>query len=95
MARYFPAPLQSYSSYCNNPIELERIISDTSIPVDLITKLDLTGRIPCSGDVKYIFLTKVGPGPLHQSAPEESLLNPETGLPVPPSSKHKQMRISL
>lgn len=50
------------------------------------------GRLPNAGDVKYIFHTKSGPGPLQQP-PSESLLDPETGNPVAPGPKHKRMRI--
>ena len=50
------------------------------------------GRVPNAGDVKYIFHTKSGPGPLQQP-PSESLLDPETGNPVAPGPKHKRMRI--
>lgn len=92
MAKYFPAP-GAIADYCNNGKELSRIIADSSLlPKELVEKLDETGRIPTAGDVKYMFLTKSGPGPIPQPL-SESLLSPATGLPVPPSSKHKRMNI--
>jgi hypothetical protein len=93
MGKYFPPPADLVD-YCNKPSDLAAVISNSSlIPSDLVNKLDETGRIPTAGDVKYIFLTKAGPGPIAQPL-SESLLSPATGLPVPPSSRHKRMDIS-
>lgn len=93
MAKYFPAP-GAVDEYCSSPEEYSRIAADTDalVPPELIEKLDKTGRAPVPGDVKYVFLTKSGPGPIRQPL-EESLLDPETGMPVPPGPKHKRMRI--
>ena len=94
MATFFPTA-GSLENYCNNPAELAKVIAEASnlIPPALLAKLHETGRVPTAGDVKYIFLTKAGPGPIRQPL-SESLLSPATGLPVPPSSKHKRMVIA-
>jgi diphosphomevalonate decarboxylase len=93
MAKFFPAP-DALDDYCNNPTELGRVINDNSLlPTALVAKLNETGRLPIPGDVKYIFLTKSGPGPISQPS-SESLLDPASGLPVQPSSKHKRMVIA-
>lgn len=94
MAMYFPAP-GDLADYCNNPAELGRIVKDTAslLPAELLARLETSGRTPRAGDVKYMFLTKAGPGPVKQGA-EEHLLSPATGLPVAASSKHKRMRIA-
>lgn len=94
MAKYFPAP-GAPEDYCSNPAEFVRVTSETDgvhVDPELEAKLDQTGRARTPGDVKYIFLTKAGPGPLRQPL-EESLLSPETGLPVPPSANHKRLNI--
>ena len=46
-----------------------------------------------AGDVKYIFYTKSGPGPILQPI-EEAVLDTTTGLPIDVSHKHKRMKIS-
>lgn len=92
MAKYFPAP-GAAADYCNKPDEFSKVQGDASlIPAELAAKLDKTGRNPAAGDVKYVFVTKSGPGPLRQPL-SESLLDPATGLPVPPGPKHKRMKI--
>lgn len=95
MSHYFPAPGSNAAEYCNKPDDFNRIVSavDIHISSELKTKLDATGRIPKAGDVKYMFLTRAGPGPIAQ--PEtESLLNPETGEAVAPGPKHKRMKLA-
>jgi diphosphomevalonate decarboxylase len=92
MATYFPAP-GAAEDYCNKADVLSCYLDDSSlIPAELRAKLDETGRKPIAGDVKYVFLTKSGPGPIQQPM-SEALLSPATGLPVAPSSKHKRMVI--
>ena len=93
MARYFPAP-GALSRYCNKDKDLASYISESGlVPAELIRKLDATGRVPVSGDVKYMFLTRSGPGPI--SLPlSEALLSPKTGMPVEPSAKHKRLVIA-
>jgi len=92
MARYFPAP-RDPAAYTNNPSEYKRVTSDaTLIPAELIEKLDKCGRAPASGDVKYIFYTKSGPGPIHQPL-SEAVLDTSTGLPIDVSHKHARMKI--
>jgi len=94
MARYFPAPAAT-EHYCNRPAELNAIIAraDSLLSPAVIAALDATGRVPCAGDVKYVFLTKSGPGPVQQQA-SESLLSAETGMPVEPGPRHQRMRIT-
>lgn len=96
MAHYFPAPaVLGPSGYCSNEDALAKVIQKTSqlVSPQLMSALDHTGRTPASGDVKYIFLTKSGPGPIRQPF-EESLLDPHTGLAKAPSNKHKRLQIS-
>jgi hypothetical protein len=98
MYKYFPAPsvddVPSFAHYCNRPDQLKNISSacDELLPEGLVDKLNRTGRVPAANDVKYMFLTKSGPGPQKQPL-EECLLSPATGLPVPPSAKHKRLVI--
>ncbi len=89
---YFPAP-GDVENYCNKPEEYNRVSNDESLlSAELKERLSRTGRTPKAGDVKYIFVTKSGPGPILQPA-EEHLLNAESGLPVEPGPKHKRMKI--
>ena len=91
--KYFPSPGDP-ASYCSNPSLLESSVSDSSlVPAELIAKLDLTGRLPIAGDVKYIFCTKSGPGPISLGV-DESILDPATGLPKADVPKHKRLQIS-
>ncbi len=92
MAKYFPAP-GATKDYCNDPTFFENSLSSNILSSELIAALDRTGRKPIPNDVKYMFYTKAGPGPIKQDD-SESLLNPTTGLPVPPSKRHKQLSIS-
>lgn len=94
MGRYFPAPGDS-SAYCNKPAEFDSLVAqfDEIVPAELASKLEGAGRKPAAGDVKYVFLTKSGPGPVPQPV-EESLLNPLNGQPVQPSSKHSRMKLT-
>ena len=57
---------------------------------ELIAKIDATS--PRASDVKYVFSTRSGPGPTQQPI-EEALLDPATGLPVPPGPKHRRLQI--
>ena len=94
MAKYFPAP-GAASDYCNNPDAYNKIVSNSSsyLNGDFIQSLNSTGRVPHAGDVKYMFLTKPGPGPISQPL-TESLLDPKTGGPIAPGPKHKRLKIS-
>jgi len=94
MARYFPAP-GPVADYTNNEEEFNSVNAEAEemIPAELAAKLDKTGRTPNAGDVKYIFYTKSGPGPILQPI-EEAILDTSTGLPIDVSHKHKRMRIS-
>lgn len=94
VSMYFPAPNNDAAAYCNRPDVFNQVASEvnTLVPTELATRLAATGRVPKDSDVKYVFLTKSGPGPIPQPA-EESLLDSATGLPVPPSSKHQRLQI--
>ena len=99
MAHYFPAP-GAPADYCNKPdlynevtARVDSFLTEAPVsPAEVFATLNATGRVPHAGDVKYIYLTKAGPGPIVQPA-EESLLDPATGLPVVPGPKHKRMII--
>lgn len=99
MAHYFPAPGQA-ADYCNKPelyaevtAQVDKFLAAAPVsPSEVFAKLDATGRVPHAGDVKYIYVTKSGPGPICQPA-EESLLDSATGQPVAPGPKHKRMII--
>lgn len=101
MAHYFPSHTGSGMDYCNKPAEYDEVVANIDsylkneccTSVELLSKLDMTGRSPNPGDVKFIFLTKSGPGPILQSQ-EESLLNPANGMPVEPGPKHKRMKLA-
>jgi hypothetical protein len=92
MSKYYPAP-GNIADYCNNSDAYRRAVEQQSmLHADLIKNLNSTGREPQSGDVKYIFTTRAGPGPIRQPF-TQSLLSPQTGLPVPPQPGHEQMKI--
>lgn len=99
MAHYFPAP-GAPAAYCNKPELYDEVVANIdkfatfgSITTDdLLSKMNRAGGKREAGDVKYIYVTKSGPGPLLQPA-DESLLSPATGLPVEPGPKHKRMII--
>jgi diphosphomevalonate decarboxylase len=95
MARYFPAPNRDdIGAYTNSPDIYNKVTADSEIiPADLLAKLDRCGRVPTAGDVKYMFHTKSGPGPIHQPL-SEAVLDTTTGLPIDVSHKHKRMQIS-
>lgn len=92
-AHYFPAHTD-INDYTNNPTKLQELINKESelLPPALIESLDKTGRKPTPGDVRYIFLTKVGSGPIRQPA-EEHLINTD-GETVEAGPKHKRMKIN-
>lgn len=79
--------------YCNNAAALQAAVRSVELSPELLSKLDATGRSPRSGDVKYMFLTKSGPGPIRQPR-EDSLLNEDSGLCKEPGPKHKRMKIN-
>mmetsp|Transcript_9936 Transcript_9936/g.10041 ORF Transcript_9936/g.10041 Transcript_9936/m.10041 type:complete len:462 (-) Transcript_9936:86-1471(-) len=93
MHLYFPPPPSlPLSLYCNDATLYSKCVS-TSLSPSLVQRLDTTGRKAVAGDVKHVFLTGPGPGPLSQPF-SESLLNLQTGLPQPASSKHKRLQIA-
>jgi hypothetical protein len=89
---YFPAPA-AVDTYCNKPNRLTAASSKT-IPEELMIRYNSTGRVAGkAGDVKYVFVTKAGPGPIKQPV-AECILDPATGEPVVDlGPKHKRMRI--
>lgn len=92
MTKYFPAP-GALRDYCNNvPEYADAVAKQAFLPEQLLTSLAKTGRTPSAGDVKYMFYTKSGPGPIEQPQ-SEALLSPQTGLPVPAGPGHKQMKV--
>ena len=91
MSHYFPAPGEP-KDYCNAPADYTRVQTAGLLPAELIAAMNKAGRDPAAGDVKYMFYTKSGPGPLHQPL-EEAILSPSTGLPVEAGPKHKRMKI--
>ena len=93
ISRYFPAPADS-GSYCNDVKSFDNAISaQTRLPAELIALLDKTGRVSQSGDVKYVFLTRAGPGP-QSLQEEESLLDTSTGLPNDRGAKIQRLQVS-
>jgi hypothetical protein len=90
---FFPAP-NEIANYCNREDLFSIAISNQPfiLDQDLLPRLLATGRPPQAGDVKYVFVTKSGPGPTHQPV-SESLLDPVTGLPNEPGPLHKRMKI--
>ena len=96
MAKYFPAS-GAPGTYCSDA-DLFNAVSapeavDALLSAELQASLLRTGCKAVPGDVKHVFVTKAGPGPLRQPL-SEALLNPETGLPVPPGPNHKRLQIS-
>ncbi len=90
---FYPAPGSS-ADYCNRPDIYDNTAARQSelLPPSVMARLQSTGRVPRAGDVKYVFVTKSGPGPVRQPL-EESLLDPATGDLVEPGPRHKRMRI--
>ena len=93
MTKYFPAP-GALRDYCNNvPEYADAVAKQAFLPEQLLASLEKTGRTPVAGDVKYMFHTQSGPGPISQPQ-SEALLSPQTGLPVPAGPRHKQMKVT-
>lgn len=88
VAAFYPAP-GAVENYTNAP---ERLSSVAQPSEELMSKYRSTGRTPVANDVKYVFVTKAGPGPQRQPL-NESLLDPATGQPVEPGPNHKRMQI--
>ncbi len=96
LALYFPAPGAS-ASYCNNAEEFDRckMEAHTLVGEELMDKLGKCGRVPAANDVKYMFLTKVGGGPVLQTV-EDSVIDLATGQPKPTQiTDLKHMRMSI
>lgn len=93
VSKYFPAT-GDISGYCNNVNAFETAIASlTKLPAELIQRLDRTGRVPKAGDVKYVFLTRAGPGPKCLD-PSEALLDSSTGLPSAQVGKIRRLQVN-
>lgn len=92
MIKYFPAPGPS-AEYCSDPALYDSMASVGSLSEELEASLARVGWKPRAGDVKYIFVTKPGPGPIRQPL-SESLIDPITGLPRPPGPAHRRLQIT-
>ncbi len=94
MSKYFPS-FGQLNEYTNDVAFFQKC-NGMDIDADLVEKLDKTGRKPIQGDVKYIFHTKSGSGPVQQDG-DQCLLDPSTGLPVAADNavytRHKKMQI--
>jgi diphosphomevalonate decarboxylase len=77
MLHYFPGTAGN-DDYISNPT-FGKEISEFILDRELIKHCDKTGRNPTAGDVKMIYYTKSGPGPL---TVEEPNLDPMTGLNI-------------
>lgn len=93
-ATFFPTGGSS-ERFCNRPDRYDRALQNAGVllPADLQLRLQSTGRVVKAGDVKYVFVTKTGAGPICQPAGEH-LLDSVTGQQVEPGPAHKRMRIS-
>ncbi|CAE7751249.1 Mvd [Symbiodinium microadriaticum] len=93
VSKYFPAA-GDYSDYCNDGRAFESAVSSqSSLPIELLRRLDMTGRVPQSGDVKYVFLTRAGPGPQCLDS-SQAMLDTDTGLPNEVGRNIKRMKVS-
>lgn len=87
-ALHFPAPNGNNDKYCNAP---QRLSAAPAVSAELAARYAATGHAPRAGDVKYVFVTKAGPGPQRQLT--ESLLDPASGMPAQAGPKHQRMKI--
>jgi diphosphomevalonate decarboxylase len=79
MLHYFPTD-NNVNDYISNP-DFATAVSEYTLDPELIQHCDKTGRTPTAGDVKKVYYTKSGPGPLTLSD-DESNLDPVTGLNI-------------
>ena len=93
VSKYFPAP-GDVADYCNDAKAFGTAISgQDTLPAELIRRLNKTGRVPRSGDVKFVFLTRPGPGPQCLDS-AESMLDATTGLPNERGAKIQRLKVS-
>jgi len=92
-ANYFPAP-GAVDAYTNNPLLYTQTQNAPNqfLSNELIMKINETGRVAKPGDVKYVFTTKPGPGPILQDI-QEALIDPNTGQPRPAGPNHKKLQL--
>jgi diphosphomevalonate decarboxylase len=77
MVHYFPSTGADYISHADFAKQIEEYTLDPT----LLAATDKTGRTPTTGEVKMIYYTKSGPGPLRLGL-EDSNLDPNTGLNI-------------
>lgn len=94
MSYFFPSNSPNVADYCNKPAEFKAHDAARSslVNAEFMQKLTATGRPSRANDVKYMFITKAGPGPVKQPI-EEALIDTTTGQYKAPSSKHKRLNI--
>jgi hypothetical protein len=93
MSKYFPPMSANASEYCNDETALRSAMQrQGALPGDLLSSLQRCGRVPVPGDVKYIFVTRPGSGPINVGM-GHALLDPATGQPVPPRPEHRQLKV--
>lgn len=80
MLHFYPAPQDNQDSYFNNKNLLDQI-SSYQLDPSLIQTVESTGRDINQGDVKMIYFTKSGPGPLDLSS-KDALIDKTTGLNI-------------
>jgi diphosphomevalonate decarboxylase len=77
MLHYYPAAAAAAEHYMNNA-ELAKAATEYTLNPELVSYCDKTGRVPAAGDVKMMYYTKAGPGPLKVT--DVCNLDPVTGL---------------
>lgn len=78
MLHFYPSLAGQEESYVNNKDIAEKAKSFELDPT-LVSSVEKTGRDPNAGDVKMVYYTKSGPGPLTLSS-DEALIDAATGL---------------
>jgi diphosphomevalonate decarboxylase len=77
---YFPSTGEGYIA--NQSEMVKAAVQKHSLSLDLIKAVDnVLGQVPRRGDVKMIYFTKSGPGPLRLGE-KEALIDPHSGLNV-------------
>lgn len=79
MLRFYPAATNAaLGSYINNAGYVQAV-QEFKLDDGLVAAVERTGRIPTAGDVKMMYYTRSGPGPLVLGQ-EEAIIDPLTGL---------------
>lgn len=88
-------PAIGNTEYMNKPEVYHRARQGISkLPKELLDALSATGREPAAGDVKFVYYTKAGSGPVELSA-SEHMVDLQTGQPIPPPKAKKVWRCSF